>query len=830
MRKTITPGSNRNDRSIVKYDQDKWGGGTVNDPPASTIPNNSLAYTENAICYPTEIVPRTGSTLWTTHELPPLSGRTLLSATKNGYIVTTDQNQFLPTDVGNYFVWPGTVTEHDEIIRYISGTTVEVNDSGDKGTTQVGCYLRGKINCWVWHSQQRRFVFLLSDELWSVNLDMDEWISLPVISRDKPSNSISSCVEFDDKTFKLFNSNGIFTIDFENVNVFKSNTPIPDTAVIDQDKTADTKYEYNVIYGTARLEGHGLHINRLSPTKIIQESGTNAWDDNYRDYANIWTEAPIGPSNYTYSRLTCQTLPVAYRDPYVWRAISDGTFCVNINDIGLYECHCNFSDIESMAEAASVIQTAMRDFFTNATCEFIANGFVLTSGRIKNGTISYLENGINGTNIAGIMGGLEISSSVLDAPYIDEPVVYGPLYVSKVDNTSPQEYQWHLTHFPIYRNMDMNNVYKQGTSESRLNDPERFIWVKDLRMCAAFFARKFNGHILTNAGEFEPSDVGCTVEWEDGSRDTILEYIAPDDVVISIAYGYGTETIFMACCIGNGRVFRASQSGTTVTRTHGDVFTENDINKQLTWSLGYRVTISAYIDANTVTVLEDIDISEQGATLDPTYRYFCDNVSDDTLRTRQTTLLCKSRFLEPMNNYNIGIVIPGFMVTALRGTGNIEYCQLPTNYEYLAGYHNKAYQLSKDVKDDIQQLMFMSDRFIIWCTNKTWYGVTSSDNYVTIENTGTVVFILGGIDILDGDIGCFDWGSIQKIGNSLYRLKTSESGGIGLRDFNGFSYGNNLLVNSKTGQKNWYDSIEELKKATCSYYDGNSGYLLWGKS
>ncbi|HUX56363.1 MAG TPA: hypothetical protein VMV77_05285 [Bacteroidales bacterium] len=141
------------------------------------------------------------------------------------------------------------------------------------------------------------------------------------------------------------------------------------------------------------------------------------------------------------------------------------------------------------------------------------------------------ETGTNTEDIVTNQAGLD---KVWHTGMISEsnPIIVGPLWVPKVPNTSPQEYQWHLTHFPIYRTLEIEGTYaKLGeanvTSRADFNNPDRFVWVNDLRICGAFYARKQDGLIIAEVGEFEVADVGSVVEWENGDRDEITEYIEP---------------------------------------------------------------------------------------------------------------------------------------------------------------------------------------------------------------------------------------------------------------------------------------------------------------
>jgi hypothetical protein len=707
-RKAYKPGSNLSDRSLPLFTQDSFASGLIKDFPASEIPDNAIAKASNVVVYPNEVQGRLGTELYTANELPPLTGRTGYGAVKNGYIITADTNMFTEDDVGNYWVWPGTETTHEEIIRYINGLNVEVATADDRVFT-AGCYMRGKVNFWHFHSVLKKWLFLLGHEFWLADVPMATWTMVQTISNKTPFNVVTKVEEFDDYSWIVFNANGHFHVTgyWEKYFAWKRNIAVPNRKIFDVAESASTHYGYNYLYSAARLTEMGNFIDRFSPSRIELETGTNAWDKTGGDYAEVNTASPIDETNR---------------------------------------------------------------------------------------------------------------------------VVVGPLYLPQISNSSLVEYERHLTHYPVYRSLDIKNVYQQGQIPAALNDPERFMWVKDLRICAAFFARKFNGHVLARYGQFEPADIGSTIEWENGDRDTIIGYIKEDEVTIAKASYYGEETDYMAAAIGNGRVFRAAQAGTTVTRTHGDIFTAADVGKTLTSSTGYRSVIEAFVDANTVTVHDDQDKVSEGFTCDPTHRYFCDATSDAELSNRIGVVDCKNRFMQPMPNVNDGIVVPGFLITARRGEKELYYCAWETFYEYLASFYYAAYQYSTVIKNPIQRLLKHPNRFSALCQDdRTWFGPTNASQTMTLAEINAVIPLLGGIDILEGGVGCFDFGSIQDIDRGLYVMLTKEPSGIGLRTFNGFSYSDNLLEISKLGHTTVMHELEKWQKATASIYDAIAGFIVWGR-
>ena len=708
-RKNYNKGSDKTDRKIISFDQDSFAAGLIKDFPATEISGNALAKADNVVNYPNEVQGRLGSQLYTTYELPPITGRTGLVGSKAGYIITCTTNLFTEDDVGNYWVWPGTETVHEEIIRYINGFHVEVATSDTRALT-TGCYMRGKVNLWHFHSVLKKWLFLIGTDFWVVDIPMTTWTKILVISKGSvPNNALSAVDEYDKDSWIVFNSKGHYHVTYywEKFFAWKRNIPIPNIAVDEVPATATTNFLYGYIYSTARLTEMGNFIDRLTPSRIELETGTNSWGDNLQDYNDVNT----------------------------------------------------------------------------------VNAIDATNGQ-----------------------------------------VVGPLYVPQVTDTDPVEYHTHLTHFPIYRTLDKTNLYQQDQNQALLNNPQRFIWVKDLRICAAFFARKYNGHVLARYGQFEIADIGSTIEWENGDRDTIIGYVREDEVIIAHSMYYDVDTDYMACAIGNGTVIRGSQTGYTVTRTHGGVFTASDVGTTITWSTGYRSVIEAYVDANTVTVHDNQDKVAEGLTLNPEYRNFYDTSDDTTLRSRIRDMMCKSRFLEPMPDVNDGIVVPGFLITARRNEKDLYYCAWEDNYEYLASFYNKGYQYSTKIKDNIQKLLKHPNRFSALCQNdKTWWGPINASDTMTLEDVNVIIPILGGIDILDSSIGCFDFGSIQAFEKGYYIMLTHEPSGIGLRMFNGFSFGENLLEVPNTGHTTIAKDLENIQKATASIYDGIMGYIIWGR-
>lgn len=822
--------------------------------PASKLPNNAIADAQDVIVYSDEITGREGSVLFATVVVPPIENRTGYTASKNGYIITAPANTFSESDVSNYFVFPGSPDSHYVITEYIDSTQVRTFTESTHTETE-DCYLRGKTNLQEWHKIQKKWIFIWGQAIYVASWNLLELIRCRIISRDLPNNSVSSYSDFDDTSGDIFNSNGIFRIDFEPTIplVYKINVPIPNIVIPDIAEEELSENNYHYLYSECRLTETLNLVNRLTPSKIEQETGTNTWDESYRDYSDIYTNDPIGNEEYTYGILTCGELVSPYNTYNGWRTIGRGSFRIGF-DLGdppwlfsdLTEIVVDFTNVQSMKDVAYAIRSSLRDIWDDATCQYIENKFIITTGKVERPTtrdpvggnvsgysdvtITYAYDGItpNTTNISDIMRGNFETGATLSTSYARTSIVIGPLYVSNVPNTVPQEYQWHLTHFPIYRTKDLLGRYKISDKPDQFNSPNDFIWTYDLRICGAFWGYISGIYYIAEQGEFEDADVGSTLELEDGSRYEILEYINSTTVrILSTGLYYGAFYSGMcAAAIGNGRVFRAYQTGSVVTRTRGDVFTSSDVRKPMKWATGYYSYIIEFISETQVRVNDDQDKTTMGMTIDPVYRYYNDTVSDNILDARLTRLKLKQRFWEPMPNGNVGKVTPGLVFVAKRGGGELAYGQIPDTLEYLHGYHDKGYQTTKAIADDIKCMWLFQDSLVIWTSRKTWRWPIASYQFITNPYTKDAILQIVGLDISDEDRGCFDWGSLEPIGDGFVMLLTSEPGRVCWRKYNGYQYGPNEL---EIQGKDRIPAIQNLQQATRAIYDGHSGMLLFGR-
>ena len=836
-RKVFKPITQKFGEREIYRDQEKFGSALVNDPPASDIPDDALAKLSNAIAYPEWVQGRNGSKLYSSVTYPALSGRTSYNLTFVGTTVTSNSGDiFTEDDVSQYIVANGI---HYEIVAYISATQVTVDVSANG--TWAACKLRGRVNARFWHKVQRKAVTMLGADVYVQDYTLGTFTKILCISATALNNVNSAIDELDDHVI-IWNSAGIFKVilDVTNPYMYCINTLVPNISINTNEQKDNLTIGRRYLYSMMRLRGSGIRdrTDGASGALIEQESGTNGIRDDGYDYGEVWTEKARGDDTKTHGIIRGGNVAVADLDAgAVWAAITDGTLILSVNG-NAKQIYVDFTGVETMADVAERIQVSGNVYYPDITVEFELSGivgrFVITSGKKDNTTLGWVTDGVGGTNIADNMlvrdgdGGTLVTAEVYEEPYI-----VGDLTVPVV-RSDESSYQQHWSHYSIYGTLDIG-VAGTDPVTGIGNNPERFMWLYDLRVAAGFYASKdTTGLITASEGTFELADVGSIFEWENGDRDRIVTFVSSSQVIVDASgdVGYEEALIEQAAAIGNGDVFRASQTGYVVTNEtvlNGNVFVAGDVGKTLFWADGVEALITEFIDANNVRVQESRTHSTQGMTKDYVYRRFNDTVSDDILRIRRNSgkYLLRQRFWEALPLSNIGVVVPGFLFAAVRGEKKIWYSQLPPTQKYLAGSHNPFHQVDESAKDGITYLMEFKDRLVAFCVGSTWAGATNQSIELNVaDKVGEKVVVFGGMQVVDGNIGMLDYGSVQSPEYGVVIMITSEPA---VRMFDGFKYGPNLAELETLGMDTVMKQLRSWQAATASVYHPATGYIVWGR-
>ena len=834
-RKVFRPVTQKFGEREIYRNQEKFDNGLMRDPPASDIPDTAMARLTNAVAYPEWIEGRRGSKVWSSIGYPAITGRTGYSLTLSGTTVTrSNGTAFSQSDVSNYIVFDdGT---HYEITAFISATQVTVDLSGDK-TASAG-YLRGRVNANLFHSKMRKIVKHIGNEIFvAEDINITGWTRVIINSYRSPTNATSVLDELDDDAI-LITSNGIFRIylDTSTPIAFKINDQVPNISITDVVRQERNTFCRRYLYSMSRLNGNtAIYDRTTSGVKILQESGTNGIRYDLNDYGEVWRSSKWGDDTKTKGRLVGANVTIANRDAGgVWAPIVNGSVIFDING-NARQIFVDFTGVLTMEDVADRIQTAARAFFPDMTCEWDDTRFIITSGDISGTTLSWCQDGVGGTNIADDMLCRLGDGGTLDTAYLYERSRVTESLNVAVDNLTPTVSQWQWTHYSVYATLDCGPA---GTDPVTgiANNPERYMWLGDVRIAGAFLASKTSAGLVTATyGTFEQRDEGSILEWENGDRDTITDYISATQVMVDVGGDpdYAEALVEQAAAIGNGNVRRASQSGNTVTLTtvyNSEVFTSADVGKSIFWANGTVSYITAVASGGaSVTVHDSQTKLSQGITIDPTHRKFNDTTNDDTLRIRRNSsqYLLRQRFWEAIPAVNIGRVVPGFLFAAVRGGTDIYYSQLPPTQKYLAGCHNPFHQTDESCKDPIVWIDEFPDRLVAFCKTKTYGGATNKSIEVNVaDKVGERVIVFGGLQIVDSNIGITDYGSIQKPEQGVAVMITSEPA---VRTFDGYSYGPNLAESND--MESVMNVIRNWQHATASAYDPrpSCGYIVWGK-
>ena len=839
-RETFKRRSKRQDQSDAPVTQTDFGSGLIKNTPHDEIPKNALAGLVNAHAFPKEIRPRRGTRIIPL-TIPPITDRIAYIATKDGSIITSLSGDiFTEDDVSNYWVWPDE-NIHDEIIDYISATQVRVHRANTKDVT-AGCWIHGRLNLWEWHQAKRKLVWQWGREIYISEIYLSNGylrttalIQAACVSYQKPYNVLSDWSEMDDYGV-VYNPAGTYLVNFDSepYTIFKKNSPVPTRLPDDVERNMDSKYRYDILYSMSRLEGQGLR-SRITPgVATLQESGTTAIDEEenpVRDNAIIFTTRKIDNGIRTNGKLTAGTLAAAQQAPTYWAGINDASFQWTVNG-RTEEFVCDFTittgaAVTSLSDVASELQRVLRLVFYAATCYYDADNtrFIFTTGEEDGSTCGYGIAGTGGTSIANVLGMTTLFGAVVDnANIYAQPYTFGPFYIPEI-SAGVRDRHW--SHYVLYGTPDIgpDGVSPRVGPSGEILPPLKFGYRSEVRVAGAMYGSKESDGLVTVVrGTFEEYDVGTSLEWEDGDVDTIVSWVSGTQVYVSSEYYYDPKPL-QACAIGGGDVFRASQSGYIVTREGGEEFTADDVGETIWWSSDYSSIIEEFIDADTVRVRDSAERDTQGLTMAPISRMITDLTNDETIRNRFDELYVgalRHRFHYQMPNVNIGEVVPGFMVTAIRNASFVYYCQLGSSLKYLSGYHLPNRQISDKIEESIQTIKVAPNKVIIWCKGSTWQAPTNDARILTLPEFGESFAVLF-FDVVDNNQGITDTGSIEKVESSVFEMVLSDNS---VRQFDLFKYGIDLTVSS-TGQDIIKNDLKDTWGIGCSIYESTLGHIFW---
>lgn len=824
-----------NQREIIRYQPPSDSGqpfsdGAFQDLDGALVPANGIHKVYNYRAKRNGLEARGGTKLWSETSLPVMVGRTGYSLTKSGYDVTkTVGENFTADDVGNYIVYDDGV--HERISAFISTTQVTV-DVSTIHAASTSAYIRGPINGpIVYHEKQGMYVLFIDRRLfYSDTITIDSWTEIIKSGISvSPMSAISDLRVFDQGMI-LFNRYGIYKIDLDNMMYWRMNSAIPEVVLETEVQEVDDAYCRRQLYKMARFDGAGQNGVRYdSGVSILQESGTVLPDTSDNDFAEIWTERPIGPGDTTYGQLTGGTLLAPYNTVAGWQTFTIGQFRITINGEE-NNVVADFTSVLSMDQVASRIQLGLRDFYPSATCEYSGSGgtgrFILTSPD-EGGSISVTSAGDGATDIGTSIMSCQSGIGTADSAYYTAGATVGNFEMPIDEDTGLYDAHWNR--YVLCSTLDVADPLDSG------NNTELYIWNTDIPVAKAFTASKSGILISTDpvsggAGIFVPGDAGSIIRFQDPMVPEVLLVRYIDQYTFRTAY-VGTIPLQSAAIGGDEslgkriRVITIQQSGTTITRQSGDAFSANDVGRILFLSDGTELHVVNYTDTDTIEVLENATIAiDTAACIEPKTRKWCDTVRDDpyltspNLRSRITNYSLQNRFFTPMPNCNVGEVTSNMIWTALRQDSIVYYSPADTNYRHQAGYHYQQEQ-REFVQDAIMEMSEIGDYLSIKCIHTTRALPLNTFTSIELTSAGTAIIKCSGNFMVDEHIGIKHYGGVCRIDRKQQIVITSEPG---IRLFNGLEYEENLAVDRIVKE------LEKMKVGYACCYDPINGFTFWG--
>jgi hypothetical protein len=210
--------------------------------------------------------------------------------------------------------------------------------------------------------------------------------------------------------------------------------------------------------------------------------------------------------------------------------------------------------------------------------------------------------------------------------------------------------------------------------------------------------------------------------------------------------------------------------------------------------------------------------SSQGVGWVPADRCFNDGVSDDTLATRAGYLL-PHRFFTPMPNCNLGVVVPGFVVTAQTNNNMKYYCDLA--YPQLIGCHHAGLQYD-EVDDNISELSEFPNYVVAYgATRPGWLWSLTATEVISDQTTnalGEALTVLTTRIPINGKFGVIT-NSLAKDENGKDIFLSTEKE---LMTFDGTTLSANLL------SERIMNRVSKLQNTMAARYDTFNGYIVEG--
>lgn len=405
----------------LRRQQDSYKDGVVNDLDPTEISDSAVWDSENWILFPGHAEMRSGTRRISSTLLPLISAGVIGS--KSGAVITiTSGHTVSDEDVGRYYIHPSGANELIIAVNEDNNqVTVSTSATQAASTPSYPAAIRAKVNALEWHPVHEIYLLLIGRKVYTAGWDVSAWSEVYCTTPgDLPAVAVSSFKIYGDDAY-LYNTNGIFKIEVsaETPEFYKVNNEVSTQTITSLPKNDDRQYSRRYLWTLARMSGSTL-LNRLNGGVVVQETAPNALDENGKDYAEVFTEKPIGLGESSYGVLTGAALYGLRDVPAEWETITNGQVNFTANS-QTGNVAVDFSGCLTFADVADRVQTALRDYWPSARFEFDTDHFVFTMPNAGD-RVGYCTPGNSGVDISGpYFLGLTEGTAAVSLENTDEP-------------------------------------------------------------------------------------------------------------------------------------------------------------------------------------------------------------------------------------------------------------------------------------------------------------------------------------------------------------------------------------------------------------------------
>lgn len=796
--------------------------GVMSDGPRTSVALDGVWESDNVFLYEDRAEVRGGTrVLNSSHAtFPAIANGTGISASKSSSTITISAGYTLSSaNIGDYFQWPD--DGKCELITAVNvgNNSCTVTSSASHTATTTGI-IRAECNAAIWDKINKKHVILAGTKAYYADWNIASWTEIYCLSTTKPANTKSIMRQFGDNIY-LWNSNGKFII--------RTSATIPTMSRLNNTMItcplSDVVETETLVYGrrytcTMVDMSESYLLNSYEGNTILQESAPWAIDENGKDYAEVFTEKPVGDQSESKGILTGGTLAATIDEPGDWTTISNGQakFTANSETNNII---VDFTGCTTWLDVTDRIQSALRDYWPNALCYFDTDHIVFEMPDAGD-TVDYCTAGTSGTDISGSSYlNMQTGQGTKTTPAITESILLSTFQVPYSENGGTYTFAQEYTHYRLYGTADVGEDGINPTT-GKGNNPELYIHIEDIPIIKSFVVSTAgDGTVTASKGTFKEYDVGSTLYLSDGTTSGTITAFTSSTVVTWNKTSVATD---VGATIGTIKACVFSQSGTTVTASKGTPFDSNSIGKRLFASDGTLIVITGYTSSTVVTVADSetrtglgggiIESTTSSSTANT--RKFTDRIDDTKLLTRLSKAWCKNRFWEPLPNCDIGVEIDGFFISAVKGSQEIYETQLSN--PYFAGYYDPEFQIDT-VEDSIQSLRVYPSYLAAICSQSTVQWATEITETDSRPEIGLSVTFLAQKKTIDFQIGTMFPESIVPVHEGVDIVFTNN---CEIRLFDGTDYGKNLV------EGKMMKLLRQLQPIGAASYDPIGGYYLWG--